>query len=173
MEAALSYLREELAKLRGSRPQSTLLEDLDVFCYSATYKLKELASLSVMPPHTILIQPWDKTILDDIQRAISSSPLHFSSAVEKDHIRVSLPPLSEERRQEIVKILRQKREEVRISVRRARDDSWEEVREMERRGEASEDEKFRAKDELQKLVDEYNRKVDELADAKEKEVMTV
>lgn len=173
MEAASTYLREELTKLRGSRAQSSLVEDLDVASYNTVYKLKELASISAPSSNTIIVQPWDKTIVDDIQKAISSSPLNLSSAVDGEQIRISIPPLSEERRKEMVRYVKEKREEVRISVRHARDESWEEVQEMEKRGETTEDEKFRAKDELQKLVDEYNTKIDELVAVKEKEMMTV
>ncbi len=173
MEAALTYLREELTKLRGSRAQSSLVEDLDVASYNTVYKLKELASISVPTSSMIIVQPWDKTIVDDIQKAISSSPLNLSSAVDGEQIRISIPPLSEERRKEMVRLVKEKREEVRISIRRARDESWEEVQAMEKRGETTEDEKFRAKDELQKLVDEYNKKIDELVENKERELMTV
>jgi len=102
MEAASTYLREELTKLRGSRAQSSLVEDLDVASYNTVYKLKELASISAPSSNTIIVQPWDKTIVDDIQKAISSSPLNLSSAVDGEQIRISIPPLSEERRKEMV-----------------------------------------------------------------------
>lgn len=173
MEAALNYLKDELAKLRGSRAQSSLIEDLDVASYDTTYKLKELASISVPTPNSIIVQPWDKAIVDDIQKAISSSSLNVSSAVDGEQIRISIPPLSEERRREMVRLVREKREEVRISIRRARDEAWEEAQERQKGGEISEDEKFRTKDELQKLVDEHNKKIDELVALKEKEMMSV
>lgn len=173
MEIALSYLRDELAKLRGSRAQSSLVEDIAVASYGRTYKLKELASIATPQPNIIIIQPWDKTILDNIQKAVSSSSLNLSSAVDGDRIRLQVPPLSEERRKELVRLLRGKREEVRISIRGARDEAWEEIQTKEKKSEISEDEKFRTKDELQKLVDEYNKKIDELVEAKEKEIMTV
>lgn len=173
MEAALSYLHDELAKLRGSRAQSSFVENVAVASYGRSYKLKELASIAIQQSNVIIIQPWDKTILDDIQKAISSSSLNLSSAVDGDRIRVQIPPLSEERRKELVRLLREKREEVRISIRGARDEVWEEIQTKEKQSEISEDEKFRAKEELQKLVDEYNKKVDELVEKKEKELMTV
>ena len=173
MEVSLNYLRGEFAKIRGSRADTRLVEDLEIPSYGKAYKLKEIASLSIFPPSTIGIQPWDKMIVDDIQKAISASSLGLSSAVDGDTIRVSIPPLSEERRKEFVRLMREKKEEARISIRRARDEAWDDIQTKEKMKEISEDEKFRAKDELQKFVDEYNKKVDEISEAKEQELMTV
>ena len=135
--------------------------------------LKQLATIQTPEPRSIIVRPWDKSIIQDIEKSIGKSKLGLSPIVEEDFIRLSVPPLSEERRKEIVKILQEKVEECRISIRRHREDVWKEVQTMEQNKEISEDDKFKAKDELQKVIDEYNEKVEEMRKKKEDEIMKV
>jgi ribosome recycling factor len=133
--------------------------------------LKQLAALSTPEPKQIIIQPWDKSYMEPIQRAISQSSLGLSPVVDKDLIRISLPPLSDEYRKNLLRLLSEKQEEARKTIRRWREEAWDEVQEKFKEGEIREDDKFRAKDDLQDLIEEYNKKIDEIGEKKKKETM--
>jgi len=120
----------------------------------------------------IVIQPWDETILGDIEKGIRNNS-GFSPIVDGKIIRINLPSLNEEQRKEYVKIIADKSEETRISIRLHREEVWKTIQEMEKKGEIREDDKFRGKDDLQKLIDDYNQKIDDLKKSKESEVMTI
>jgi ribosome recycling factor len=135
--------------------------------------LKQLAAIQTPEPRSILVRPWDKSILKDIAKAISQSKLGLSPVIEEEFIRLKIPPLSEERRRELTKILQEKLEECRISVRRQREEVWRKIQDLEQAGKISEDNKFRAKDELQKVIDEYNKKIEEMGKKREGEIMKV
>jgi len=169
----IEYLRGELAGLQAGRATPSLIEDLEVECYNQKMPLKQLAAIQTPEPRTILIRPWDKSILKDIERAIIQSKLGISPIIEEEFIRLKIPPLSEERRKELTKILQEKLEECRISVRRQREEVWREIQNLEQQGKISEDDKFRAKDEIQKIIDEYNKKIEEMGKKKEEEIMKV
>lgn len=173
LERTLEYLKNELMGLQVGRATPRLVEDLEVECYNQFLPIKQLAAIQVPEPRVIVIRPWDKNIIKDIERAISNSRLGLTPAVDEDTVRLNIPPLSEERRRELVKILQDKAEECRISVRRQREDIWKEIQALEREGKIPEDDKFRAKDKLQELIDEYNKKIDEAAQRKREEIMKV
>ena len=166
-------LKRELAGLRTGRATPALVEDIDVDCYGSKTPLKAVAAISNPEPRMLLIQPWDKTLLPAIERAISTSPLGMNPVSERDTIRLVIPTLTEERRRDLVKLLGRHVEQARIAVRQAREDAQKGVDRKEKEKEISEDEKFRRKQEIQKMVDEYNRKIEESAAAKEKEIMGV
>ncbi len=173
LDKTIDYLKQELASLQTGRATPNLLENLGVECYNQKMLLNQLATIQMPEPRLIIIRPWDKSIIQDIERAISKSKLGLNPMVSEDFIRLNVPPLSEERREEIVKILQEKVEECRISIRRHREDVWKEIQTMEQNKEISEDDKFKAKDELQKLIDEYNKKIEEIGDKKKEEIMKV
>ncbi len=173
LDRTISYLKEEFIGLQVGRATPALLEDLEVECYGQPTPLKQLANIQIPEPRTIVIRPWDKTIIKNIEQAISKSKLGLSPVVDEDVVRLKIPALSEERRRELAKIINEKTEECRISIRRQREDAWREIQDMEQRKEIREDDKFRAKDELQKMIDEYNDKIEEMKKKKEKEIMTV
>jgi len=173
LEKTVDYLKQELAGLQTGRATPNLLENLEVECYNQKMLLNQLATIQMPEPRLIIIRPWDKSIIPDIEKAVSRSRMGLSPVTEEDFIRLNIPPLSEERREEIVKILQEKVEECRISIRRHREDVWKEIQTMEQNKEISEDDKFKAKDELQKLVDEYNKKIEEIGDKKKEEIMKV
>jgi len=132
--------------------------------------LKQLAAISTPELRQILIQPWDKSYLKPIQEALSQSTIGTSPIVDKDLVRLSLPPLTEEYRKNLLKILSEKMEEARKTIRRWREEAWGEIQEKTKEGEIREDDKFRAKDELQDLVDEYSQKIEEIGERKKKEI---
>jgi ribosome recycling factor len=173
LDKTVEYLKSELAGLQVGRATPGLIEDLEVECYGQKMPLKQLANIQTPEPRSILIRPWDKGIIKDVERAISRSRLGLSPVVEEDFIRLKIPPLSEERRKELAKIIQEKLEECRISVRRQREEIWRQVQDLEKEGKISEDDKFRAKDELQKVIDSYNEQIEEIAERKEKEIMKV
>lgn len=173
LEKVIARFKSELVSLRTGRATPTLIEDLEVEYYGAKTPLKAIASISTPDAKSILIQPWDRNAVQAIEKAIQSSSLGVNPVTDRDVIRISIPPLTEERRKELVKILKKYTEEARISVRRERDNATKEIDRMEETKEISEDEKFRQKKELQKVIDEYNKQIEELSESKEKEIMTV
>lgn len=173
LNRAIEYLKSELSKLRVGRATPAMVEDLEVECYGQTMPLKQLANISVPQPRTITIQPWDRSILENIEKGIFRSSLGLTPIVDGEIIRINIPQLSEERRNELTKILNEKVEEARISIRHKREEAWKEIQEKEKAGEIREDDKFKGKDELQKVIDEYNEKIEETRKKKEEEITTV
>ncbi|MBU3942889.1 ribosome recycling factor [Patescibacteria group bacterium] len=171
MEKTISFLERELAKLRAGRASISLVEDIVVDCFGQRFPLKQLASISSPEPKTIIIQPWDKSYMEGIQQGLEKSSIGASPIVDKDVIRITLPPLSDEYRKTLARVLSEKQEEARKTIRHWRGEAWEEVQEKTKEGEIREDDKFRAKDELQKLVDQYNKKIDEMGKKKEQEIL--
>jgi len=170
MEKVISFLERELAKIRTGRASVSLIEDIVVECFNQKFPLKQLAAISSPSPKQIVIQPWDKSYIEPIEKAISQSSLGAGPIVDKDLIRISLPPLSEEYRSNLLRVLSEKQEEARKTIRHWRGEAWEEVQEKTKDGDIREDDKFRAKDELQDLVDEYNKKIEEMGERKKKEI---
>ncbi len=173
IEKVANYYKGELSKMRTGRASPSLVEDLQAECYGQLLPLKQLATISLGDSRSILIQPWDKSILPAIEKAISSSNLNLNPIVDGDKIRIQLPSMTEENRKNLVKILKEKMEEARVSIRRWREKAWEEIQEGFKKGEIREDDKFRGKDELQKMIDDYNEKIEELDKKKEEEILTV
>jgi len=172
LEKTVQFLKAELVKIKTSRATPAMVEDIEIDCYNQKFPVKQLASINIPQSRLITIQPWDKAILQDIERGIRNKS-SFSPVVDGDLIRINIPALNEEQRKEYCKIIADKTEEARISIRLHRERVWKEIQEMERKGEMREDDKFKAKDELQELIDDYNKKIDEMKKNKESEVMTV
>lgn len=173
LEKVLDHYKGELSKLRTGRASTSLVEDLEADCYGQLMPIKQLATISLPEPRSVLIQPWDKSVLQAIEKAISSSNLNLNPIVDGISVRIQLPQMTEENRKNLVKILKEKMEEARISVRRWRESAWEEIQEGFKKGEIREDDKFRGKDDLQKVIDEYNEKIEATGNKKEEEIMTV
>lgn len=172
-DKAVSFLEGELGKLRTGRAHPGLVEDLLVDYYGTMMPIKQMASVSVPESRQILISPWDKGALAKIEGAIRESDLGLNPLNDGVGVRVVLPALTEERRKDLVKVLNTKAEEARIAVRSVREDIWKDIQEAEQNGEMGEDEKFRGKEDLQKVVDEYNARIEGLREKKEQEIMTV
>lgn len=169
LDKTIDYLKNELKSLQVGRATPALVENLEVECYGQKTPLKQVAAIQVPEPRVIIIRPWDKSILQEIEKAVNQSQLNINPVVEGDIVRLNIPPLNEERRRELAKIVGERAEECRINIRRHREDAWREVQNED----ISEDEKFRAKDELQKIVDDYNQKIKEIKERKEEEIMKV
>lgn len=170
---SVAWFRGEVASLRTGRATPALVEDIEVEHYGTKQLLKHIASISTPDPRTIIIQPWDKTMLEAIGRAIESSSLHVAPVALTDSVRVALPQLTEERRKDLLKLLNTKAEEARVRSRKRRDEAWKDVQQAEKDRAISEDEKFRAKDALQKCMDEFNASLEGARAKKEEEIMAV
>lgn len=172
-DKTLEHFKEELAQFRTGRASVSLVENLKVDYYGTSVPLKRVASLSAPEARTIMISPWDKDNLVNIEKAIRESQLGLQPNNDGQVVRINIPQLTEERRKELLKVLNQKTEEARIAIRKIREEIWEEIQNLEKEGKISEDEKFSGKDKLQEVIDGYNEKIEELREHKEKEVMTI
>ncbi len=165
------FLGKEYSQLNIGRASPMVLDGVSVDSYGQRMPLKNVATIGIEGPKTLRIAPFDKSQIKEIEKAIQSSNLGLSLATDDMGIRVIFPQLTTESRQTLVKILKEKLEESRIAVRRERERIWKDVEEKEKEGELTEDEKFRAKDELQKLIDEVNANLEANFEKKESEVM--
>lgn len=172
-DKALDHLRNELLSLRTDRVSPALVENLMVDCYGIKTPLVQLASINIGEPQTIVVQPWDKNIIKEVEKAIQNSNLGLNPIVQDKIIRIVIPPLSEERRKEIIKLLHQKLEEAKISIRNIREDIIKQLKAQEKEGKISEDDLFLHQKELQKEIDKYNEEIKKIGEEKEKEIMTV
>lgn len=173
LEKIVEKLKGEIAGLRTGRATPALVEDLEVDYYGAKTPLKALASISSPEPRSLTIHPWDKNAIQPIEKAIQASSLGINPVTDREAIRLTIPSLTEERRRELVKLLGRHLEDARIQVRREREEILRKVDGQEKAKQISEDERFRQKNEVQKTVDETNKKIEEMGAAKEKEIMTV
>jgi len=171
MRKAFESVTREFAEIRTGRASPALVEGLHINYYQTPTLLKQLASISVPDAHLIVIQPWDITAIAEIEKAIMKSNLGITPSNDGKLIRLAVPPLSKERRQELVKIVHKMSEEGRVSLRTIRRDMKESLEKLEKDKVISEDDKFRAIDQLQKIVDKYIARVDELLKNKEKEIL--
>ncbi len=169
----LAHLKGELIKIRTSRAQTALIEDIPVEYYGSKLRMKELATITIPSPQMIHIEPWDKGGIDAIVGAIRASHLGIEPTVDGTVVRLFLPMLTEERRNELRKLVGAKLEETRIALRQRRDEAWKKIQELEHAHQISQDDKFRAKDELQRSIEEYNEKIKELEEQKGSEIMSV
>jgi ribosome recycling factor len=170
---ALEHFQNELKALRTGRASAGLVENLSVEYYGTKTPLLSLAQIMVPEPRLIQIQPYDKSALKDIEKAIQASNIGINPVNDGSVIRLTIPSMTEERRKELKKAVSQNAEKARVSVRNIREEIVKEIQKMEKDGKISEDEKMSAKDDLQKMVDKYNEQIKEIAEAKENEVMTI
>lgn len=171
MRQAVEKFEEELKGVRTGRASPGVFENLKVDYYGVPTPVKQLASFSVPEPRLVVIQPWDKSVAKEIEKVINSSDIGVKATSDGTVVRVSFPPLTEERRRDLVKFVRKRAEEYRIAIRNVRRDANEEIKELEKNKQISEDDSKRAIKEIQNMTDEFIRKIDELLDKKEKEIM--
>lgn len=169
----LSWLQKELANLRTGRAQPSMLESVQVETYGSLMPLQQLASLSAPEPRLLVVQPWDPQTTKDIERAIRQTDLGLNPAVDGVIIRVPFPPLTEEKRKELVKLMHGKLEEGKVKLRLAREGMIKDWKLKKTNGELSEDDFFRLEKDLQEIVDKMNQQIQEMGASKEKEMMTV
>jgi len=172
MKKTLDSVIREFSEVRTGRAHSGLIEGVHVDYYGTLTLLKQLASISVPDAHLIVIQPWDPTAIPEIEKAIQKSNLGVNPSNDGKVLRLSLPPLSKERREEMVKVLHKMAEEGRVSLRSVRRESKEILEKLEKDKVISEDDKFKSIDELQKITDKYIQRIEELLKNKEKEVVS-
>lgn len=164
------WLKKELSLLRTGRASPALLDNIVVDYYGAKQPLKHLGAISAEDARTLRIKPWDTSLIHQIEQEIRYSNLGLQPIAEKDSLRIIFPELTQERRKALLKVIGEKLEEARISLRKLRDEHWRDIQDKEREGKISEDEKFRLKEELQKLVDGTVKEMEEMVSAKEKEI---
>ncbi len=168
----VDHVREDLSQIRTGRATPELVEEVLVNAYESQSPIKNLATISVVDAKTINIQPWDKTILDNISKGISSANLGFSPILEGDRVLVKIPDLTEERRQEYVKIMKERIEDGRVAVRQVRQKQMKDIDESQKGG-LSEDEADRLRDEAEKVVKDANSQIESIREEKEKELLTI
>lgn len=170
-EATLEWLKKEYSSIRTSQATPSILDKVSVEAYGSMVPINQTSSILVTGPKSLLITPWDKAVAPNIDRAIRESNLGLSVAIDSQGVRVSFPELTSERRGLLIKLVKEKLEEARIRVRTERERSHDDLDKKEKDGSLSKDDKFRFKAELQKMVDEINRKLEELAVKKENEIL--
>ena len=173
MNRAVEALDRELATLRTGRATPSLIENVSVDYYGTPTPLKQIASISAPDARAIMVQPWDRQSLRDIERSLMKSELGFNPSNDGNVITVPIPPLNQERRQELVRLLKRKIEDGKVSVRNVRRDGLESLRKLERDKAISQDQNRRSQDQLQKTTDSFIKNIDQVSTAKEAEIMQV
>jgi ribosome recycling factor len=173
MEKAIQVLKRDLASLRAGRANPSLLDKVVVEYYGSEMPINQLANISTPDPRTLLIQPWDKSVLSGIERAILKSELGLNPSNDGNIIRIVLPALTQERRNELVKIVRKTGEDAKVAIRNIRREANDELRKHEKAGEIPEDVSRRGQDEIQKLTDRFSKEVDKIVQGKEKEITEI
>lgn len=173
MQKAMDYLHEEFGKLQTGRANAALVEGVEVEVFGSTMPLKGLASITIPESNQIAIQPWNRDHLPNVEKAIVEAKLGLNPSNDGNVIRLIIPPLTEERRKDLVKLLHKYAEDSRVSIRNARHEALKKLEMMEKEKEISEDELKGKEKSLQNQVDEFNDKVEEAAKQKEKDIMTV
>jgi ribosome recycling factor len=173
MQGAVEALRRELASLRAGRATPALVDRVTVDYYGTPTALRELATLSVPEPRQLVIQPWDRSVVGAIERAIQKSDLGVQPVSDGQVVRIHLPPLTEERRKELVKTVHRLEEEQKVAVRNCRRDALEAIRDAQRKGDLSEDEARREQERVQRMTDRHIAEIETLAREKEREILQV
>jgi len=172
-DKAIDHLKKELSTLRTGRAQTTLVENLQVEAYGVMTPLMQLASLSVPDAQSFAIEPWDKNLLKDIEKALSYSNLGLSVVNTGDKLIAKVPPMTEENRKDLLKILGEKIEASRISVRQVRDKVKEAILKAEKENSVTEDDKYKYLTDLDNFTTDYNKEIEKISKDKEEEIMTV
>ena len=173
MDRSIEHLRKEFAAVRTGRASLALLDHITVDYYGTPTPLKQVANLATPESRLITIQPWDPSIMRDIEKAITSSDLGLTPSNDGKIIRLPIPPLSEERRKELVKLTKKYGEETKVSIRGFRRDGNDELKRRQKEGELTEDDLRKAENDNQKLTDKFILKVDELLKRKEEEILEI
>lgn len=173
MGKSIESLKREYSRLRTGRASISLLDGIRVSYYDTPTPLNQMASLAVPEPRLIVIQPWDKTAIEDIEKAILKSELGLTPINDGKVIRISIPSLTEERRKELVKVARKMSEDNKVAIRNIRRDANEMLKDLKKEKEISEDDLYRSQEEVQKATDQFISQVDELCAAKEKEILEI
>ncbi|TVR67596.1 MAG: ribosome recycling factor [Spirochaetaceae bacterium] len=173
MKKSVAALEEDLAGLRTGRASTALFDKLRVQYYGTPTPLNQMASISVPESRLVVIQPWDKAALPEIEKAIQTSEMSLNPSNDGKVIRINIPPLTEERRKEIVKVAKNTAEQGRVAVRNIRRDANDELKKQEKESAISEDDLKRGEDQIQKLTDQYIEQINTVLSAKESEILEI
>jgi ribosome recycling factor len=173
MGKSIESLKREYSRLRTGRASVSLLDGIRVSYYDTPTPLNQMASLAIPQPRLIVNQPWDKTAIGDIEKAILKSELGLTPMNDGKVIRIAIPPLTEERRKELVKVARKMSEDNKVAIRNIRRDANDMLKDLKVEKEITEDDLYRSQDEVQKITDDFISQVDELCAAKEKEILEI
>lgn len=173
MEKTVTALRDEFAHIRTGRASSNLVDRIKISYYDTLTPLKQIANISIPEANLIVIQPWDKNSISEIEKAIWKSDLGLAPSIDGNVIRLTVPPLNEERRKELVKLVKKEAENGKVGIRNIRRETNDLIKKDEKEGNASEDECKKYQNKIQELTDEYVENIDKLLELKEKEIMEV
>ena len=173
MDESVQFFKKELSHVRAGKAQTSLLDGVKVEYYGSQTPLNQLANVSAPEARLLTVQPYDKSSLEDIEKAIMAAGLGLNPSNDGNLIRIPLPILSEERRQELVKLIKDKAEQARISIRNIRRDANDEIKQNVQSESLPEDSKFEAEEEIQQITDQHTKKVEKLLENKEEEILTV
>ncbi len=173
LDKAIEHFIGELSNIHTGRATVSLVDEVLVDAYGSKQQLKQVANITIPEARQILIQPWDKGIVNQIDAALRDADLGFNPVNTGDLIRINIPELTEERRRDFIRIAKEKAEEARVAIRNGRSDVWNAIKKAKTDGEISEDDMYYGESEIQKLVDNYNKKVEDIFSAKEKELLEV
>ena len=170
---SIDFLKNDITSLRTGRATTSLVEDIAVEAYGTKQPLKAVGTINVPDPKTVVIEPWDKSMLANLEKAIRDSSLGVNPVNNGSQIIIAMPELTSERRSELIKVLHQKLENAKISVRKIREEARDSIQKAEKDKEISEDEKFKLQEAIDKMTKEYNDKIKVVGEDKEKEINTV
>jgi ribosome recycling factor len=173
MDKSLEALRGELTKIRSGKATTALLDGIKVDYYGSMTPINQAANVTVLDAHTLSVTPWDKTVLSAIERAILEANIGFNPVSDGTNLKIPVPPLNEERRRDLVKLIKKFGEDSKVAVRNIRRDANEHIKKEEKEKSISEDQLKEAEDKIQKITDEHILKVDDVLKHKEKEIMEI
>lgn len=171
MQIVVNVLKEDFASTRTGRASIAMLEKVKISCYNTTLPLNQVATITVPDPHLIIVQPWDKNLILDIEKGILTSDLGLVPVNDGNIIRIPVPPLSTERRQELVKVIKKKSEDGKVAIRNIRRNANDKIKKLEDESSISEDDSRVAQEKVQKLTDEFIVEIDNSVENKENEIM--
>lgn len=173
IEKSEKHFKNEISTLSVGKASSLLVEDISVDYYGTPTPIKQISSINIPDARNIIIKPWEKNQLKEIEKAINLAQLGFNPMNDGESIRITIPQPTEERRKDLVKHLHSLLEVAKVSIRNSREDSMKEIKKMEKESEIGEDERFRGQDEIQKIVNKGIKELEEISNRKEKEIMTI
>lgn len=171
IEKEVAFFEDEIKKIRTQRATTEIIENIRIQMFGQSYLIKQLGSISISGPREVFINPWDPSYIEPILEEIKKSDLGLNVVAEQKGIKISFPPLTEEFRNNLLKLISQKREVLRKKIRNIKEKYWNRIQEGEREKLLSQEEKFRAKKEIQEIIDEYQEKIEQIAEKKEKEIL--
>ena len=172
-DKAIEFFKSELSKIRTGRANPSMVEDILVEAYGAPTPMKQVATITVPEARTIRIEPWDKNILKDIEAAISKMQMGVSTSIDDNVVRLTFPQMTEESRQQFIKVLGDQLEKSKVSMRQARDKVKEDIEKAFKTSDITEDDRYQYRDDLDKHIDELNKEMDKFAEKKKEEIMTI